>query len=821
MWSSIFGRIKMRNRLLYFWNLLGDLTKGPRPNTFSAPPFMGAGSLWDRFCHYLKRLPRKRLGAVMMVLLILLVLITTRLWPKPPLSSFYSSSIALYDDQDGLLRLTTTEDERFRLWVPLRKISPALIEVTLFHEDRWFRWHPGVNPIALVRGGWRTYVAGGRRQGGSTLTMQLARLHWHIDSHSLPGKMAQILRALQLEAFYDKDKILEAYLNLVPYGRNIEGVGAASLAYFGQRADELTLPQALTLAVIPQSPAQRGKFDTLPLREARARLFERWLLSHRTIAVEERIKLQAMMALPIQFRDPANLPFDAPHLTEMLLAHRGPQSGNQIRTTLSRDLQHIVEKQVSGYVDTQRRLSIQNAAAMLVDFRTMETKALVGSVDFYNPHIAGQVNGTQAKRSPGSTLKPFVYALALNQGVLHPLTLLKDASTAFGPFSPENFDGQFLGPIAAKDALNRSRNIPAVAVAARLHDPTLYQFLKSAGISRMKSENHYGLALVLGGGETTMEELIALYAMLGNFGKFRPLRYCIDSPLLDGTSLLSEEASFITLQMLKENPRPDLTVVGHTGIPVYWKTGTSWGFRDAWTIGLFGPYVLAVWIGNFDGQSNPSFIGIQVAAPLFFRIVDAVCAHDPQLSEPPWRLPANLACIEVCAVSGDLPNPYCPVRAKTWYIPGKSPIKICDVHRAVTMNTRTEVYEFWPSDMLRLFAQAGMPRRLPPVPADHSEKAIATNELDNGRAPKIATPLRGVTYTLRWSDPERQAIPLSAAIDADSAQLYWFANTIFIGAVPRGTTLQWNRPPAGSYVLRAVDERGRSTIRDLQVEWVQ
>jgi penicillin-binding protein 1C len=666
--------------------------------------------------------------------------------------------------------------------------------------------------------------------------MQLARVHWRIDSRSLGGKMLQILRALQLEAIYSKDEILEAYLSLVPYGHNIEGVGAASLAYFGQRAEELTLPQALTLAVIPQSPARRIKLDDQPLQEARLRLFNRWLSSHPDFADEERTKLKGLMALPIQFRNPSQLPFDAPHLTEMLLALRARRSENQIRTTLSHDLQRVVERQVRSYVETQKRLGIQNAVAILVDYRTMETKALVGSADFYNPRIAGQVNGTQAKRSPGSTLKPFVYALALDQGVLHPLTVLKDTPISFGPFSPENFDGDFLGPIAAKDALNRSRNVPAVSVSARLQNPTLYQFLKSAGISRMRSEIHYGLALVLGGGETTMEEIVALYAMLGNGGILKPVRYRADNPLSDGIRLLSEEASFITLQMLKENPRPDVSLMGHIGSPIYWKTGTSWSFRDAWTIGLFGPYVLGVWVGNFDGESNPAFVGIRVAAPLFFRIADAVRAHFPQLSEPPWRIPANIARVGVCAASGDLPNPYCPVRATTWYIPGKSPIRICDVHRAVVVNkhtghvacppydphrTRTEVYEYWPSDMLRLFAQAGMPRRVPPRAADCSDRALASNEAENRRAPKIATPLRGVTYTLRLSDPERQFIPLSAAIDADSARLYWFADTNFIGAVSRGTTLNWTRPAPGSYVLRVVDERGRSATRSLNVEWVQ
>jgi penicillin-binding protein 1C len=324
--------------------------------------------------------------------------------------------------------------------------------------------------------------------------------------------------------------------------------------------------------------------------------------------------------------------------------------------------------------------------------------------------------------------------------------------------------------------------------------------------------------------------------MLGNGGVLRPVRYRADRAHSGGIRLLSEEASFITLQMLKENPRPDLSLVGHTGFPVYWKTGTSWSFRDAWTAGLFGPYALVVWVGNFDGEPNPAFVGIRSAAPLFFRIVGAVRAYQPRGFEPAWRLPANLARVEVCAVSGDLPNPSCPVRARTWYIPGKSPIKICDVHRTVVVDirsgrvacpsddprdTRTEVYEYWPSDMLRLFTQAGMPRRVPPRVADYANHALAGNEADNGRAPKITTPLRGVTYALRFTDAERQVIPLSASIDADSGQVYWFADTRFIGAVSAGATLHWRRPEAGSYVLRAVDERGRSSTRDLHIEWIQ
>jgi penicillin-binding protein 1C len=578
--------------------------------------------------------------------------------------------------------------------------------------------------------------------------------------------------------------------------------------------------------VIPQSPVRRAPAQTAqPLQDARARLYQAWLAQHPVPAPTD------YMALPLKLRTTDRLPFHAPHLVDMLLAEN--RSGSQIRSTLDLGLQRTLERHVARYVRQQRRVGIDNAAAMLVNYRTMEVKAVAGSVDFFDRRIEGQVNGTQAKRSPGSTLKPFIYALAMDQGLLHPMTVLKDAPTAFGPFSPENFDGRFLGPITARDALIRSRNVPAVSVAARLSGPSFYEFLRSAGISRLAPEQHYGLALVLGGGEVSMEELAMLYAALGNRGVLRPLRYRQSDPMPAGIRVLSEEASFMTLDMLKANPRPDQAFAAQPGaLRVYWKTGTSWGFRDAWTVGIFGPYVLAVWIGNFNGESNPAFVGIQAAAPLFFEIADSIRAQEPDLYEPAHRVPPNLARVEVCAASGDLPNTYCPARTQTWFIPGKSPIRMSDVHRAVIIDNRTgqqacppydragvhvEVYEFWPSDMLRLFQQAGMPRRVPP-PAPEN---CASAPWAGGSAPRILSPLRGTTYTLRTRSLASETIALQASADADAEQVFWFVNDRFIARAKSGSTYLWAPGAPGSYVVRAVDGRGRSDARDLTIAVVQ
>jgi penicillin-binding protein 1C len=754
-----------------------------------------------------------------------LLLATIRLLPHPPLSSYAPSSTAVFDAQGRLLRLTLADDQQYRLWTPLAQVSPEMVQALLLHEDQHFYRHPGVNPAALLRAAAATY-SGGVRQGGSTLTMQLARLVWHLNTRTPWGKLKQIARALQLELCYSKNEILEAHLNLLPYGQNIQGVGAASLIYFGKTADHLSLPESLTLALIPQSPMNRDPAQGEPasLREARQRLFARWVELHARASEQA-----GLIAMPLQYRGPRTLPFAAPHLTAMLLQER---AHGAIHSTLDGSLQRVLEQQIGAYVSRNQRVGIRNASALLVDTRSMEVKALVGSADFYDSTIQGQVNGTQARRSPGSALKPFIYALAMDQGLIHPQSVMKDAPTAFGPFSPENFDGQFVGPITAHDALIRSRNIPAVALSAKLSQPGFYQFLKTAGVAHMSSEQHYGLALALGGGEVTMEELATLYAMLANRGVLKPLRYVAGDETQEGLRLLSEEASFMVLDILRDNPRPDAPFAQRSErLPVAWKTGTSWGFRDAWTAGSFGPYVLVVWVGNFDGSSNPAFVGIKAAAPLFFQIVDAVKLAQPKLADPVFRGAPNLARVEVCAASGDLPNADCPQTVSTWFIPGKSPIRVSQIHRRLLVDTRTgrqacapfdvrttrsEVYEFWPSDLQRLFAQAGMPRRKPPPPGD-----CAMGDSVAGITPTITSPLSGAAYELRAARVGEETVAFNANVDADVRAVYWFVDDAFVGAGKPGVALGWVPLHSGSYNVRAVDDHGRADSRELRIGLVR
>lgn len=767
--------------------------------------------------------------------LIAIVLVGIRLWPHPSLRDWMPTSTAVYDDHERLLRLTLASDDQYRQWVPLQDISPQLIEAVELHEDRWYRWHPGFNPWGLARGAWVTYVRHGHPQGGSTITMQLARLLWRLDTRTPAGKLRQLARAEQLELCYSKRQILEAYLNVAPYGRNVQGVGAASLVYFARPVGRLTLPEALTLAVIPQDPTRRLQATNTAiinpaLAAARNELFAQWLHSHPRDAAQK-----PLFALPLNLRPLSRLPFEAPHAVEQVLAAQAISGGShpaRIVMTIDLDLQHSIERQIAHYVQRNGTRGIRNASAILVDTRDMGIKAMVGSADYSDASIHGQVNGTLAKRSPGSTLKPFIYALGFDEGVLHPQTVLRDVPTSFGPYTPENFDGHFLGPVTATQALIRSRNIPAVWVASQLAKPSLYDFLREAGISRLASEQHYGLALVLGGGEVTPQELAGLYAMLANRGLLQPLRLRADERQVNGTRMLSEEASFMVMDILRQNTRPDETTGAQPASSrVYWKTGTSWAFRDAWTAGSFGPYVLVVWVGNFDNSGNPSFVGIEAAAPLFFQIIDALGAEHAQLQEPQRGLPDNIKRVQVCLASGELPNQWCPQTGWTWFIPGKSPIKVSNVHRPVVIDdatgkpacppyaagrTHVEVYEFWPSDLQQVFVQAGMPRRAPPQNPDCENAGQMV-----GDPPRITSPLRGSSYAMRLKRQGEDRIAFNATADADAHALYWFANDAYIGRSAPGESLFWQPQNAGHYDVRVVDDHGRSDQRPLEVSLVE
>lgn len=762
-----------------------------------------------------------KLLSITVVLLFVSVCALLFFLPKPPLLSDIHFSTAVYDKNHNLLRLSLSQDDKYRLYTPLSKISPTLISASLLQEDQYFWQHYGVNPVAIVKAGWESYVLRSHRMGASTITMQVARLRLGIHSRKITGKLLQIFRALQFEMHYSKKQILEAYLNLAPYGNNIEGVGAASLIYFDKAVNDINLPQALTLSIIPQNPNKRTPNNS-HLKDIRNKLFVRWIKDH----PEDRNQ-QAVINLPLDMRHLNALPFLAPHLVNHVL-QRVSTKHREITTTLDAHLQTLLARITRNYIRRKQSLGAYNASVLLVDVRDMSVKSLVGSADFFNQRINGQINGTDIKRSPGSTLKPFIYGLAFDQGLIHPNTVLKDVPHSFGGYNPENFDYDFMGPVKARDALILSRNIPAIELASRLNKPNLYQLLEMAQVSNLKPELYYGLALTLGGAELSMQELISLYAMLANEGMWHPLRMAQDEPLAMGRRILSPEAAFLVLDILKDTPLPGgaIPAANTQHLPVSWKTGTSSGYRDAWSIGTFGPYVMAVWVGNFDNKGNPAFIGKNIAAPLFFELVDAI-KHEqgvlPQLAKNTAVM--NLEKVEVCKASGMLPTRFCKDTEMTWFIPGKSPIRSDTIYREVAIdkntglrvchfdeNTRFEIYEFWPTDLLKIFKQAGIQRRSPPQFTP--ECSLVSSK---GLSPHITSPQSGLSYILPANSKQKTKIPFTAVTDADISNMHWFINGIYLGKSRPDQPFLWEAK-AGKYVVRVVDDHGLSDALEIIIQ---
>ena len=765
--------------------------------------------------------------------------------PAPPLLDSIPFSTELYSAEGELLRITPASDGIWRIRTRLSDIDPKLIDATLFYEDRSFRNHFGINPLSLLRAGVQA-LQGGRRMGASTLTMQLARMRLHLSTDTPEGKVRQMWHALRYEAHYSKDEILEAYLNLAPYGGNVEGVGAATRVWFGRTAKRLTAGQATMLAVIPQNPVRRRPVPSregtnATLNTARIRLsnalLEAGLLPKR---------LRSTIGAPVMVTGTADLPFLAPHFTAMTLTRlktlakskdaRGlAATTGPIQTTLRLPLQTTLENLLHDTVNRLRVRGVRNAAIAVADARDRSLLALVGSANWYDPAIAGEVNAWNALRSPGSTLKPFVYGLAVDQGLIHGKTILIDRPQSFGGWAPENADGTFEGPVTAEDALVRSRNLPAVDLERRL-TPNLWTLLKSAGVPLAHDAKWYGLSIVLGGAEVRMRDLMTLYCALNDDARIQPIRYLVgDHPPTQG-QLFSPEAAFAVRQMLAS--RGTFISAGGARRTLLYKTGTSNGWRDAWAAGAIGPYTIVVWLGDFAGAPNPQLQGARIAAPLL-RAAAARIAADPTLSWSPALTPQEEAKRRtlrvseesVCAATGDLDTSLCSELVKTWILPGKTSMRNSGVFRKILLRdstglractpgegVRTVVWEFWPTHFQALFHEAGIVKRPPPPFEAGCERAaqLEGRTTTIGTAPEILSPKTGVILRI---PPGRTTarIVLRAGTDADAKLLYWYDGANFIGVSPAGKALPW-RVEAGEHRLTATDELGRNASITFQVK---
>ena len=695
------------------------------------------------------------------------------LLPKPdllPPGLEYSRTVL---DRDGnVIFLTTTRDGMLRLPTSPDQVAPEMLEATLEMEDRRFFQHAGVDIRSIARAAWGV-VSGRKLGGGSTITMQLCRLRWDMDTRSIAGKAMQMFRAIQCERHYGKREILAAYFTLAPYGGNVEGVRAASFRWCGKPASDLTLREAVSLSAIPQSPtARRPRAHGNPaLATAQARLMAR-LRAHRGQPPNE---LDAEFHLT-----PTAIPRQAPHHARHLLSKH---TGRLVFTsTINSRQQQIIEESIDQFLDQWHARGLRNASAILLHAPSGEIRARVGSADFHDPLIAGQVDGTRASRSPGSTLKPFLYALALDGGLIQPHTLLDDAPRRFAGYNPENSDRGFLGPVSAAVALRRSRNIPAILLANRLPDGGLETFLRRSGVA-LPDRNH-GLALAIGATEMTLEDLARLYAQLA-------------APRQSG--LLSPEACWLTLDALRAT-EPSAPA------GLSYKTGTSNGFRDAWACGVMGDWVLCVWVGHFSGRGMPGLFARQTAAPLLWQTATRLRLADARRER---ERPANVVSVRVCPVSGGLAGRDCPHQRDGWFIGGVSPITSCQVHK----REGGRVVEIWPAERLEQFRKAGFPR------AD-SQQAASRERLAHiaahGSAPQILSPQATVTYHIHPGDHPQNQILLEARAAAGTRQIHWFADRRYLGASAPAESLPW-LPIVGDYEIQAMDDSGRVATRLVRI----
>jgi penicillin-binding protein 1C len=544
-----------------------------------------------------------------------------------PLAQARQVSTSIVDRNGKLLRAYAMADGRWRLPVDARTaVDPGYLKLLLGYEDRRFRSHLGVDPLALGRAAFQLVTRGHIVSGGSTITMQLARLMEPRQERSVYAKLRQMVRALQIERQLTKDEILNLYLALAPYGGNLEGIRAASIAYFGKEPKRLSLTEAALLVALPQSPETR-RLDRYPdaARIARDRVLDRMV---REARVPQQDALAAK-AVPVpRLRKP--MPILAPHSADaaMTTARDAPV----IRLTLDSGLQKILEA-----LARDRAIALGpniSVGILAVDNASGDVLARVGSSDYFDDRRAGQVDMTRAVRSPGSTLKPFIYGLAFEDGFVHPESLIDDRPIRFGSYAPENFDMTYQGTVPVRKALQMSLNVPAIALLDRVGSSRLSSRLKQAGVNLMLPKDETpGLAMGLGGVGVTLQDLVQIYSGLARLGNTRPLREIITGKedQRDSLRLMDQLAAWQVGNVLMGTPPPENAP--HNRIA--FKTGTSYGYRDAWSIGFDGRMTIGVWVGRPDGAPVPGLVGRAAAAPILFDAFARTGKLPVPLPKPP------------------------------------------------------------------------------------------------------------------------------------------------------------------------------------------
>ncbi|MDO9560001.1 MAG: penicillin-binding protein 1C [Bradyrhizobium sp.] len=544
-----------------------------------------------------------------------------------PLEKARQISTTVVDRNGRLLRAYAMADGRWRLPVDARTgVDPSYLKLLLAYEDRRFYSHHGVDPRALARAAWQFVSRGRIVSGGSTITMQLARLMEPRRERSVYAKLRQMVRAVQLERQLSKDQILDLYLALAPFGGNLEGIRAASIAYFGKEPKRLSLAEAAILVALPQSPETR-RLDRHPgvARIARDRVLDR-MVEDGLVPREDAVQARAV-AVP-RLRKP--MPILAPHSADQ--AQATVKDTPVIKLTLDSGIQRVLET-----LARDRAIALGSnisVAIVAVDHESGDVLAHIGSPDYFDERRAGQVDMTRAVRSPGSTLKPFIYGLAFEDGLVHPESLIDDRPIRFGSYAPENFDMSFQGTVPVRKALQLSLNVPAIALLDRVGSSRLSSRLKQAGADLvLPKDESPGLAMGLGGVGVTLHDLVQLYSGLARLGNTRPLREIVEATgdARENRRLMDQTAAWQVGNVLIGTPPPENAA--HNRIA--FKTGTSYGYRDAWSVGFDGKLTIGVWIGRPDGAPVPGLVGRTAAAPILFDAFARTGRLPAALPKPP------------------------------------------------------------------------------------------------------------------------------------------------------------------------------------------
>ncbi|MDY7579021.1 penicillin-binding protein 1C [Herbaspirillum sp. RTI4] len=769
-----------------------------------------------RFLSCLVRSRRIKYGLMVLTAFVLLIGVLDRIFPLP-IPGRGAPFSTLVVARDGTpLRAFPDQEHVWRYPVTLQDLAPQYIDTLVYFEDRAFFYHPGINPFSLLRAVWQWLRNGRVISGGSTLTMQVARI---IDNtrHTPSGKLRQILRALQLELHYSKREILTLYVNYVPMGGVLEGVEAGSRAYLGKSALKLTLADTALLTVLPQSPS-RLRPDRYPARAQSAR--DKVLNRLRGILPDAQVDdamLEPVIARTV--REPLLAPLYAERVKRMKPGAR------RIDGTIDADIQQTVElllqERVRGF---PARVS---AAALVVDNHTLEVLAYAGSADFGDERRFAYLDMAQASRSPGSTLKPFLYAFALDQGLVHSESLLSDTPQSFGGYRPRNFLENFNGPVGLSEALIRSLNVPAVEVLNQLGVDRFVAQLRQGGLKldfpRGATPN---LSVILGGAATTLENLVGAYTSLARNGMSGKPRLLPDAPLQE-RRMMSDGAAYIIRDILESGGQVARAVELRANTHgVAYKTGTSFGFRDAWAVGVNDRFTVGVWVGRPDGTPNPGFFGANVAAPLLLSIFEA---NPDQRTPKPRPVPATVSQQSICWPMGisiaDIEDKrraaLCPIRLNAWLLNGAAPPTFPDAgkgaaasmsyyvdnmsRKRVMPDCTTSAYTAfetarWPSSLLPWISPALRERSTPPGWSPRCSSlyknvvSIHIIGLDDGEWLRRAAgaPMPTVNLSTRGAE----------------SNISWIVNGRFMAHTAPDASYMLKFAETGRYDITSVDEEG-------------